>query len=152
MTKIEPLSIDAVKHVAWRMRDSDRTEISAMMYKLAPDELAQHVIARCKHGFVVSKDEPIAVVAVNETWPGRYEVMMFATDKWLQVALSTTREIKNKLIPTMLKDGLKLGFCFVHAEHKSAWEWLQYLGFEEQCALPEWGKNGEEFKLMVWRQ
>lgn len=152
MTKIEALSLEAVKYVAWRMRDADRIEISAMMHKLAPDELAHHIVARCKHGFVVGTEEPIAVAAANEVWPGRYEVMMFATDKWPKVALSATRQIKKKVIPAMLKDGLKLAFCFVHAEHKIAYDWLISLGFKENNALPEWGKNGEEFKLMVWRQ
>lgn len=134
------------------MREADRIEISAMRHSLKPDELAQLCVSESRFGFVIGNGEPIAAFGAIEAWPGRYNAWMFATDKWPEIALSATKQVKKKTIPDMIKAGLKLGFCFTHSAHLVAHRWLKSIGFTEDAELPIWGRNGEPFKLMVWRQ
>ena len=152
LVQIEPITLDAVKFISWRMRDKDRQEISSTTMKLRPDEFAETFSRICKFGFVVSRDnQPVAVFGINEVWPGRFEAMMIATDHWQSVALSAAKEIKRNLLPKIKQSGMKLGFCFVRKDNDPAFRWAQYLGFKEQTQIEGWGKNDEAVKLMIWR-
>ena len=150
--QIEPITAEAVRYIAWRMRDKDRQEITSTSTKFKPNELAETIASVCKLGFTITKDShPVAVFGLNEIWPGRFEAMMIATDQWQSVALSAAKEIKRNLVPQIKKAGLKLGFCFVRANNEPAYRWAKYLGFDEQTQIDGWGKNDESFKLMIWR-
>lgn len=152
--RIVPLELGAVASVALRMREADAREIYACRWVRDPLSIAQTVAAAARFGFVAltPAGSPAAVVAALEQWPGNYQVAMFATDDWPQVAWSTTRAVQRHMRPAMLAAGARRAEARSHAEHAHAHRWLGWLGFVAEARLADFGKDGEEFILFSWRR
>lgn len=152
--RIIPLELGAVASVAQRMRAADAREIYACRWVRDPLSIAQTISAASRFGFVAltPAGDPAAVVAALEQWPGNYQVAMFATDDWPQVALSTTRAVDRHMRPAMLTAGARRAEARSHAAHVQAHRWLGWLGFVAEARLPDYGSAGEEFILFAWRR
>lgn len=151
--RILPLEIGAVASVAKRMRAADAREIYACRWTADPLTIASTVVEQARFGFVAwTAGGPAAVVACAEHWPGFYQVAMFATDDWPDVATITSRAARRWIKPAMLAAGGRRAEARSHAAHSEAHRWLTWLGFVAESRMPEFGRNGEEFILFVWRR
>lgn len=152
--RILPLEIGAVASVATRMRAADAREIYACRWTADPITIAHAVVEQSRFGFVAwtAGNTPAAVVACAEHWPGFYQVAMFATDDWPDVAAITSRAARRWIKPAMLDAGGRRAEARSHASHSEAHRWLTWLGFVAESRMPEFGRNGEEFILFVWRR
>ncbi len=152
------LSRGLVLEVARHMRAIDRREIFATRWE-EPSETAferiadESLLANC--GAVIATLQapfaPVAVVAAKELWPRVYGVAMFATDRWLEVALQACRYIKRELIPELRARGAIRAECHSLADHRDAHAFLEYLGAAREAVVLDFGKNGESFIRYAWR-
>lgn len=150
---ILPLDWRAVLHVALYIRESDRAEIEACMARYDAAELANRVTAFSRFGGVaVARDgAPAAVVSAAEIHTGLYQVAMFATNRWPEVALGLTRWAWRVMQPAMLAAGGHRAECRSIADHHTAHRWLESLGFVREAVLPDCGTHRETFHQYAWR-
>ena len=150
--RLLPLIEPAVASVAYNLRQADREELAATMARFDSSAIAAAAV-RVLFGFVAATDDgvPVAAVGANEVWPGVYQVGMFATARWPEVALGTTRHVKRWLMPAIREAGVHRAHAFSLATHQEAHRWLFWLGARVEARLAGWGKGGEDFLLFVWR-
>lgn len=146
---IRPITPEDVAAVAAKMRDIDRREICALAGTDDPVQATSYLPLFNHIGATVYKDEPIAVVGAMFLWPGVVSVFMFATDRWREVAIETTRFVKNILLPSLRDAGVHRLQCYSLADHYEAHNWLRYLGADREVPEPEYGKNRENYVLFV---
>jgi hypothetical protein len=176
VTRIEPLALEPILHVARNMREEDRREIIATRWMFEPDQIAQETFALARFGCVAhanppspndpsskglwpagrssgfaQADMPVAVVAAIECWPGFYSVGMFATDAWPEVACSLTRWARRRMAASLLAAGAHRMECRTIEGHETAHRWLERLGAVREAVMPDMGRNRETFYLYAWR-
>jgi hypothetical protein len=138
----------SVMHVAANMRESDRSEIFASRWNdslvdLASDCMWSHMC------WVAFLDEPIAVIGASPMHPGAWNVFMFATDRFQEIAFELTKFIRRVIIKTLRECGANHAQCYSIEDHKDAHRWLEMLG-AKSVPVPSFGKNGEDFRLYMW--
>lgn len=149
--KLLPLEPRAVEHVAYNLRRADREELEATVWRLDSALLAR-ASAACRFGFVAAGGDgtPIAAFGAHEAWPGVWQVGMFATVRWPEVALAATRHARRALLPAVRDTGAHRGHAFSLATHHEAHRWLEWLGASRETLLRGWGRGGEDFVLYAW--
>lgn len=146
---LQPLSEQAVAHIAYNLRQADREELAANMWGFNSSAIARQLIDQAAHGFVACADDgvPVAVLAVVPWWPGVYQAAMFATPRWPEVALSVTRHALKVWSPAIRALGVRRAHAFSHAEHKQAHRWLELLGGVCEGRMERFGAGGEDFLI-----
>lgn len=150
--RLLPLTELAAASIAYNLRREDREELAATMDEFDSSRIAW-ASARATLGFIAATDDGIPVAAVGAAllWPGVWQVGMFATRLWPEVALGTTRHVKRWLMPAVRATGAHRAHAYSLASHETAHRWLLRLGARCEARLPGWGKGGEEFLMFVWR-
>lgn len=147
-----PLTVEAVAHVLYNLRDEDRRELEATLWRFDSQALAE-ATASCRLGFVAAADDltPVAALAAHEAWPGVWQLGMFATPRWPEVALAATRLVRRLFHVKWTEVGAHRAHAFSIADHEDAHRWMLRLGARCEATLAGWGRGGEDFKLFVWR-
>ena len=150
--RIADLTFDSVKHVAINMRSKDREEIFATRWSEDPEVVAEMIETLKPIGFVALADdgEPVCVLGAYEMWPKVLSVFMFATDRWNEVSIGTTKAVKRTLIPYALSEKFIRAECKSLSTHEDAHRWLESLGASKESEHPCYGKNGETFFTYSW--
>lgn len=146
-----PLTVSAVAHVLYNLRADDRRELDATLWRFDSQALAE-ATASCRIGFVACADDltPVAAFACHETWPGVWQLGMFATPRWLEVAKPATRHVLRLFHVKWPEVGAHRAHAFSIADHTDAHRWMLWLGARCEATLHGWGKGGEDFKIFVW--
>ena len=148
-----PLTADAVGHVLFNLRDADRRELDATLWRFDSAMLAE---AAClaRIGFVAHADDltPVAVVGAHEEWPGVWRVGAFATPRWPEVGRQVTRFVSRLFHVKLAELGAHRLHAYSIADHEIAHRWMLRLGARCEATLQGYGKGGEDFKLFVWRR
>lgn len=147
---VSKINYDDVLHIATHMRLADRDEIFATRFDDRAEALALSATAVGGIAVTFGKDEPIAAIGAYEAWPHFWTVWMFATDRFKEVSLTTTRFVKRVIIPALEKAEYRRAECHSHSEHFEAHAWLEYLGARRESVCPLYGRNGETFYRYVW--
>lgn len=150
MSRVVALSEDLVRHVAERMRASDRAEIGAMSWPAAaPADLAREACTRSRYGAVVLDDagRPAVALGAVETWPGTFSVWLFATDAWAGCWRAAVRWLRQHLRPTLRGLGGGCAFVFAADGRAEVERMLRGLGFVRRGVVPQFGAGGERFAL-----
>lgn len=149
--KLLPLARGPVEHIAYNLRQADREELAATCWRLDSALLARTADA-CRLGFVAAADDgtPVAAFGATEAWPGVWQVGMFATARWPEVALAATRHARRVLMPAVRDTGAHRAHAFSLATHTEAHRWLEWLGASRETTLRGWGRGGEDFILFAW--
>lgn len=147
---IRPITPEDAARVAAGMRDIDRQEICALhgtddpVVAISPLQYVQHIGATVWRG-----DTPICAIGAVFMWPGVVSVFMFATDRWREVALETTKFVRRTLLPALRDAGVHRLQCHSLDTHAEAHRWLRMLGADREVWEPEYGKNRENFVLFT---
>jgi len=150
--KLAKINADDLDWVARRMRRQDMDEIYATRWNDDPAELCAGLLAGGDFGWVAGNDNgtPIAAFGAVPAWPGVWEVWMFATDKWPEIALGVTRFVKRVMIPSLEDVGVHRAQCRSKHDHLVAHAWLESLGAYKESELRNYGRNAELFYLYCW--
>jgi hypothetical protein len=147
-------------YIVQNMCEKDRHEILATLNEMDPGEANELITqttldAATKMGIGwigYRGDEPIAVFGMSMIHSNVAQVWMFTTDRWPLVALSLTRFAKKTIIPLLQDSGIRRAQCFSMDTHTVAHRRLNMLGATEECNIPNYGKNGESFRLFAWSE
>jgi hypothetical protein len=144
---IRAIAFEDVERVAANMRAIDRKEICGVAGTDDPVQAILPLSVLPCVGATVWRDEPICAVGAMFLWPGVAGVFMFATDRWREVAIETTRFVRRVLLPTLRDAGIHRLQCASLADNYAAHGWLRYLGADRETPEPEYGKNREDYRL-----
>jgi hypothetical protein len=134
-----------------RMRKMDREEIYATRWSDDPKSLAADALTFTEMTWIAADDnEPVAAGGAMPLHPGVWSMWMFATDKWMNVALGATRHAKRVLIPNLRNTGAHRLECKSNASHLVAHKWLEMLGAKKESEVKEYGRQRENFFLYSW--
>jgi hypothetical protein len=148
---LQPITRDAARYVALRLRAADRREIFATRWDEDPEELAAAAAVRGPFAWAAGAGgEPIACIGALEMWPGVWEAWMFATDAFNTIGKPLTRFIRQGMIPALTGVGAHRVQCHSIEGHHHAHRWLERLGAMHEFTVPRYGKNGEAFRLYSW--
>lgn len=149
-----PLSLRHVAPVARDMRAADRAEIYATRASEDWRDLAEDAVRYSRFGAVAAARDgaPVAAAGAVEGWPGVWQVWMFATPRWPEVALGMTRWALRSLGPALLAAGAHRAECRSLAGNEAAQRWLVALGAVAEARHDEYGKNRESFITFAWRR
>lgn len=150
--QIRPLEPRLIAQVLYNLRARDRQELEATLWHFDSGRLAE-ALASARFGFVALTQDgaPTAVAGANEVWPGVFQVGLFATARWPEVARATTHRLRRDLGPAVVRAGAHRAHAFSHAAHREAHGWLRRLGARCEARLSGWGRRGEDFLLFTWR-
>jgi len=154
MVRMERLGFAAVERVVRDMREADAREIWATRAVEDPAALALEVVRWSRFGAVaVARDgTPVAAIGAVEGWPGVWQVWMFATPRWPEVALGVTRWARRVLMPALMAAGAHRAECRSLAENAGAHRWLASLGAHAEARHAGYGKRREDFITFAWRR
>lgn len=150
--ELRAATIEDVRFIAERMRESDRTEIFATRWSSNPDELAAGVMQ--VDDFVWTArvdDEPVAVIGARPLWPNVWTVFAFGTDRWGEAALTLSKHVKRFMRPALVAHGVHLALCWSDRRHTDAHGWLKLLGAREEASIAGYGKHKEDFLMFAFR-
>jgi hypothetical protein len=151
---MQRLRFATVEAIARAMRVSDAREIWATRWNENPTALAREVVRWSRIGAVAAAGDgtPVAAIGGVEGWPGVWQVWMFATARWPEVALGTTRWARRSLMPALLAAGVHRAECRSLAENEASHRWLTSLGARAEARHVGYGKNREDFITFAWRR
>jgi hypothetical protein len=140
--------------VAAYMRDADRREIEAGLRSWVEfEEALKHHAAHAPLFHVACLDDltPVAVVSAVEFAPRVVMLNLFATDDFPLIVRPLLRWSLRVAKPHLFALGYRRAEARSIAGHDEAHRMLIWLGFRCECALPDFGKNGETFLQFAWR-
>lgn len=145
---------EKARHVARHMRDWDRREIAASIRSTAELEEALKLQAQHAPLFTVPcRDDlaPVAVFSAVEFAPRVVMLNLIATDDWKLISKPLLRWALKRVKPLLLRLGYTRAEARSLEGHDEAHRLLLWLGFRCECALPDFGLNGETFLQFAWR-
>jgi hypothetical protein len=150
--KVTELYPDGVHHVVHKMREKDQKEIFATQWSDDPWSFANGVLKCGDFGFVLHADdgEPVVCCGALAMWPGVWSVWMFATDRFDEIALSTTKFGKRVFFPALDAAGWHRMECRSLDSHDIAHRWLESFGAYKESETTKYGKGGERFFVYCW--
>ena len=139
--------------VCQNLREQDKTEIFAVRFDSEPEDLAETTMNMIGSAWMVYDDDrsPVAVMGIHPVSPGVWGAFAFANNQFHRVAIGLTRFIRKGILPSLLATGAKQVQAMVWTEYHQARKWLAGFGAREVAVIPNFGKNGEDFALTVWR-
>ncbi len=150
--QLRDLEPGLVAQVLYNLRAADRAELEATLWRFDSARLSQ-AAGGARFGFVALAEDgaPVAVAGATEAWPGVFQVGLFATPRWPEVAGAVTRVLLRDLGPALVAAGAHRAHAFSHADHRQSHRWLLRLGARCEARLSGWGRHGEDFLLFTWR-
>lgn len=142
----------AIRHIAENLRGQDKAELFALKWDTDPETIVRHVEPHLT-GLTWTwywGQTPAAVIGMVPNWPGVWTAWAFGTGDWRRVVLGMTKHARRIILPTLADQGAHRVQAFSHAEHHSSQEWMRRcFGFREEATLSGFGRNGEDFRIMV---
>lgn len=152
MTEIREAIYSDVVFIARRMRRLDAEEILPLVWTGKPEDLAAASIYGGGYSRVAFADDgaPVAAWGANLTRPLWYSVWMFSTDRWPEVALTVTRNIKRELMYELIDAGGVRADCWSMDDHHVAHRWLECLGARREATLEDYGPSRKTYHCYSW--
>jgi len=137
--------------IARRMREMDAEEIFPLMWNGRPEDLAAGICAAGGIANVsLSNGVPVAAWGACYIRPNVWSVWMFSTDRWPEVALTVTRNIRKEMMPSMIDSGAVRAECWSMEGHDVAHRWLGVLGAVRECSVEDYGSNRKTYFCYSW--
>ena len=145
--------LDALRHIAFNLRERDTAEVFATRWTDDPEDLATDAGNYGEFQWIAAHDDvPVAAIGAIPVWPGVWSVWAFGTDDWNKVVLSLTKHVKRFMIPALYEHKAHRVECRALKDHAEACKWLELLGAHKEAALDGFGRHREDFNLYVWRR
>ena len=151
LVELVPAAYGDVVFIARRMRALDAEEILPLIHTGKPEDLASGTIAVGGLATVALSDGvPVAAYGAYLGRPQYWTVWMFATDRWAEVALSVTRDIRRNMMPAMLNGDAVRADCWSMEGHDAAHRWLELLGAVREATVEDYGPTRKSFHCYSW--
>jgi hypothetical protein len=150
-SELVPAVYGDVVFIARRLRALDAEEILPLIWSGRPEDLAA---VSCSTGWfstvALFNGKPVAAYGAYMQRPQFFRVWMFATDDWSRVALTVTRDIRQRMMPAMLETGAVRADCWSMDGHDVAHRWLEMLGAVREASLEDYGPTRRAFHCYAW--
>lgn len=93
--------------------------------------------------------EPIVACGAVLNHPGVASTFMYATDRWPDVVIETTRFLRTTLRGILQKAGIRRVQTLAMAGDPTTDRWKRLLGLEYEATFHGYGKGGQDFDLFV---
>ena len=151
VSELVPSTYGDVVFIARRLRALDAEEIFPLTWSGKPEDLAALTIAAGGISTVaLSGGAPVAAYGAYLSRPLCWTVWMFATDRWSEVALPVTRDIRRRMMPLMLEGGAVRADCWSMDGHDVAHRWLEVLGAVREASIEDHGPTRKTFHCYSW--
>jgi hypothetical protein len=120
--EIEHLSQMGIKVPAWQAADMER----------------------CRGWTMMVDGKPLLSGGICQMWPGVAEGWQFAMPEWRRYLKSVVREMRRRIPQLWEEPGLRRLQASCH-NAPEYWAWLEYLGFQWEGLMANYGLEGEEF-------
>lgn len=147
-----PITYRDCLRVAENMREADKIEIYATRWDNSPQMLTRDCLnTSAAFGWTIGKESPIVAIGAFPIWPNVWSVWMFATPRFPEVVLFTTKFVIKHMIKALLPICHRAE-CRSIEGHLSAHKWLEILGARREATLTDYGKDGQTFYVYRWSQ
>jgi hypothetical protein len=96
--------------------------------------------------------EPICCFGAYQTFPGLFEMWMFATDNLSNIGKSMTTAVREVIVPHLFACGARRLECRTMEGHVEAQRWLKAVGARYESSAPNFGRGGQTFHTYRWDQ
>lgn len=151
MVDVVPARYGDVVYIARNMRELDAEEILPLTWSGKPEDLAMGICASGGIASVaLSLGRPVATWGATMIRPQFWTVWMFSTDRWPDVALTVTRNIRRVMMPLLIDSGAVRADCWSMDGHDTAHRWLEVLGALRECSVEDYGATRKTFHCYSW--
>jgi hypothetical protein len=127
------------------MRQLDAEEIYPHLWNPTPENLAA-ASCQSKIKFVALLDaEPVVAFGGTERFPKVWLVWMFATPKWIKVALSVTKFVRRQMMVEISHYQPVRLDCWSMDGHDTAHQWLEAFGFIREATVEDYSSAGKTY-------
>jgi hypothetical protein len=162
MWQRDPLPADLYS-LSRTMRAADADEISLMIESRDWNAYAcrlYRMLPYALYARVFGLDRPSRAILFVGIWPTNEtralgSAALFATDEFPLLAGMFVRHMRRFVVPAQLANGVRRVECRTLARYTRSHRLLRALGAVEETApegSPDYGPNGEAFKLFAWRR
>jgi len=149
--EIIPASYADLVFIARRMRALDAEEIWPVVWLKKPEDFALGIASSGGMKFIaLSGGVPVAAWGAVENRPAFWSVWMFATDRWQEVAMPVTRQIRRDMMPALIATGASRADCWSMDGHDVAHRWLEVLGARREASLEDYGPLRKTYHCYSW--
>jgi hypothetical protein len=143
-----------LEDIAFRMRESDRVEIFNLKDYDNPYQLAWEaysVVTRSGRGRIAWwKGRPTAVFAFTAHHANLWDVWMFGTDEFRNVAIDLLRYARREANEILTVCNAKRLQCDAREGHPDAHKMLRAMGGVPESTMRFFGKDGGHYVRYVW--
>lgn len=151
---VTDLTLSAVQHVCFRMRDSDKTEIYALRAHDSPVLLADEVMRSAENGgrmaVIWRSGLPVAVVGYIPTCPGIWDICMFGTDELPRLGSRIALWFRRNAIDLVRLGKMHRVQCPCRVGHHEAHDMIERLGGWPEGVMRQMGKDRGDYTLYSW--
>lgn len=155
-TVLSDISLPAIEYICLNMRSCDREEIYNILPHDSPIRLAWEaycLINNNGRGRVAwHQGKPAAVISLTEDRPAIWQISMFGTDDFKNVAFPCMRWARETLreLASPPMNGRRLQ-CDSRVGHEEAAKFLLALGAQKEGPpMRHYGKDGGDYQRFVW--
>lgn len=95
--------------------------------------------------------QPVTVFGVTKTGPTLGQVWLFSTYRVRRVFPTLLRFMDSEVRDMLVKEGFRRIQIHAMESHEFVRKgWMSSIGAEDVMPLPQYGKNGEDFRLYAW--
>jgi hypothetical protein len=136
--------------IAANMRRRDREEIMCQLPEgTSTAEVAAYAMQANPHVATLDGQPVAAFGAVGRT-VSVLEAWAWGTDRMPRAVPAITRYVARVLMPQWLDAGVRRLEARSIATHTAAHRWMTSTGAALECAMPDYGRDGEGFYLFAW--
>jgi len=139
-----------LSYIAANLRPDDKREVDCQFDRWSPAMLAALTLR--DHAYVVDIDgNPEAAFGAQRI--GRdslWQAWSWGTRRMWRCVPAITDFVREIMLPDIVEQGAWRCEARAMAANTGAHRWLKRMGAVERCALPRWGRGGEDFLLFDW--
>lgn len=151
---VVPLCFRDACYIAANIRQEDWDECRCQMDEEVKIVLAQLSFFGTEEGLrwcARLDGQPVAAFGVIRSGPTLYQLWMWSTPRLLRVMPAIVRFLDVHLRDCLLSLGAtRLELRAMETHQMVSMGWLEKAGATFVCRLPQYGKNGEDFRLYAW--
>ena len=149
------ITLPDIEYICLHLRESDKREILNMRPHDSPLQLAWEscsAIRNLGRGRIAwYKGRPAGLFAFTESWPGLWEVWMFGTDEFKNVAIDLMRYCRKEANDILTTSNGRRLQCDCAMDHAEAHKLIKAMGaIAEGPPMQAYGKDGSAYQRYVW--